>query len=214
MPNYPEPPVRGADKYHGAVAAGYDAKREDSDKWKVEQRIIEGMLQEYQEGTGGATLVLDCPCGTGRFLPVYQALGFQALCVDLSDDMLVEAERCFRSLWRNGSPPNQAAFVRGDVRDLAPVLAGWRSPDVSVMCRLTRWLSPEDCVTALCELIRVTTKRVIFTARVRNHPHARGYGLIQAALKQSADAGRHWRIARDEAGYQEDYRIIALEPIS
>lgn len=183
----------GADKYHGAVAAEYDAKRDKSPKWIAEQRVVEDMLSDFAEGT----VVLDVPCGTGRFLDFYRHKGFYVYAVDLSEDMLALAQQ-------KTFGDQRVRFVQGDVRDLNGLAA--HTCDVSVMVRLTRWLSPDECAAALRELQRVTRKRIIFTARVRNHPHARPYELIESALDG-------WRIARDEAGYEEDYRIIALEPV-
>ena len=55
----------GAEKYVGQVAQGYDAKREQSPKWQIEQRVIEDMLSDLP----AESVVLDCPVGTGRFLP-------------------------------------------------------------------------------------------------------------------------------------------------
>ena len=56
----------GAAKYHGAIAQGYDQKREESPKWQIEQKVIEGWLADLPMGDW----VLDCPAGTGRFIPV------------------------------------------------------------------------------------------------------------------------------------------------
>ena len=185
----------GAGKYHGAVAQGYDTKREHDDKWKIEQRIIEDMLDFPAD-----TVVLDVPCGTGRFFECYAKRRFNVVGVDISDEMLNEAvkkikkyELTFRS-------------IRLGVGDVRKLQFDDKTVDVAVMCRLTRWLSPEDCKTAFKELQRVSRKRIIFTARVRNHPHARTYELIKSALNG-------WKIARDEPGVDLDYRIIALEPV-
>jgi ubiquinone/menaquinone biosynthesis C-methylase UbiE len=184
-------PQEGARKYTGAVASGYDAKREDSDKWKVEQRVVEGMLSDLPKGSW----VLDVPCGTGRFFEFYAGKGFLVKALDLSEDMLRQAAERMQD--------NVRLLRTGDARatDLED-----KSVDVAVMVRLTRWLSPEDCVTALREMQRVARKRIVFTARVRNHAHARPYGLIASALDG-------WRIARDEAGADMDYRIIELRPV-
>src|SRR3990167_5525647 len=65
----------GAGKYNGAIAKGYDAKREDSEKWKAEDRIMRGMLTDLPRGTS----VLDVPVGTGRFIPFYEEFGFNVL---------------------------------------------------------------------------------------------------------------------------------------
>lgn len=198
------PSQGGAGKYHGAIAEGYDAKRKHDPKWLVEQRIIEDMLGDLPVGSW----VLDVPCGTGRFFDFYMQKGFIVRAVDLSEDMLSQAMYKASAFVGEATEPvahKNFRFALGDVREMEGLAD--QSVDAAIMCRLTRWLSPEDCVTAFRELMRVARKRVIFTARVRNHPHARPYELVYTALH-----GTPWRVARDEAGYVDDYRIIALEP--
>jgi hypothetical protein len=54
---------------------------------------------------------------------------------------------------------------------------------------------------------RVARKRIIFTARVRDHPHARSYDMINGLLNG-------WKITRDEGLPDDDaYRVIMLEPV-
>ena len=182
-------------KYHGAVATGYDAKREESPKWHAEQAIITDMLSDIPSGDW----ILDCPVGTGRFIPVYEERGFCVQAVDVSVDMMKEA------IAKVTKPGNWINFTQADIRtiNLWP-----QSVDVSLMVRLTRWLSPDDCIVALRQLQRVTRKRIIFTARVRHRRPdlVRGYDMINAALEG-------WDIARDEqTGDDPDLRVIALEP--
>ena len=185
-------PQQGAGKYHGAVAKGYDAKRVKDEKWVCEQRIIEDMLSDLPPDS----TILDCPVGTGRFIPFYQDKGFQILGMDLQEDMLREAAR-------KADPKRARGELRiGDVR--ATGLED-RSVDAAVMCRLSRWLSPDDCQVALRELQRVCRKRIIWTARVANHVHARSVELFEQALDG-------WVITRNEAGYVLDYRILMAEP--
>src|SRR3990167_10578880 len=96
----------GASKYNGEIAKGYDAKREDSEKWKAEDRIVREMLSDLPRGTS----VLDVPVGTGRFIPLYEELGFRVLGLDISDDMLREASQKAKS---------DDTFLRfGDARNL------------------------------------------------------------------------------------------------
>ena len=57
--------------------------------------------------------------------------------------------------------------------------------------------------TRLSDFVRLSKS---ITARVANHEHARGYDLITGALDG-------WRIHRDEAGAEPDYRIIELRPV-
>lgn len=186
----------GAEKYHGAVAQGYDAKRKDSVKWLIEQRAIEAMLADLRPGEW----VLDCPVGTGRFFDTYKD---KRVCVrgfDLSMDMLKQAEQ---KAFQIDFGVQKLRLQQGDIRSL-PLED--KSCDVSVMCRLTRWLSAEDCQQAMRELQRVTRRRIVFTARVRNHPEARPLSLFESVLSG-------WRIAENAEGYHPDYRIVSVEPV-
>lgn len=184
-------PKQGADKYYGPVAQGYNAKRTDNPKWTIEQNHIEDMLSDLPAGDW----VLDVPCGTGRFFKCYTDKGLIFHGIDKSLDMLKEAAMAVID-------PHKAKLQLGDVRALP---LNDKSVDAAVMCRLTRWLSPDDCKVALKELQRVARKKIISTWRVRNHPHARSYELIKSALDG-------WEIARDETGADMDYRIIELRP--
>lgn len=204
----------GAGKYHGRVAEGYDAKRINDPKWAIEQRVIEGMLSDMPAGT----VVLDCPVGTGRFLDFYTAKGFTFIGADLSGDMLVQsalkiaADQAQVEAWvaacnkANVIMPLQVkgrgSLVNGDIRQIG---LQDKSVDVGVMVRLTRWLSPEDCQVAMRQLQRVCRQRIIWTARVANHRHARTVELFEAALDR-------WKITRNEAGVVLDYRILMAEP--
>ena len=193
MEYLPTPVKHGADKYVGAVAQGYDAKRENSPKHTIEQKIIEDMLGGLADGSW----ILDAPCGTGRFFKFYQEHKHVVRALDLSHDMINQA-----GMKVEEENSQRFYFAQGDVRDTN---LEDKCVDASVMCRLTRWLSPEGCVDAWRELQRVTRQKIIFTARVRNHPHARTYELIESALDG-------WKIARDETGVDLDYRIIELRP--
>lgn len=203
-------PVDGAGKYHGAIAQGYDAKREQSPKWLIEQAIIGGMLDDLPSGS----VILDCPVGTGRFLDFYISKGFQFIGADLSGDMLIQsalklAPQSQVEQWvntcnaRNQILPlrikDKGMLVNGDIRQIG--LAD-KSVDAAVMCRLTRWLSPDDCQRALRELQRVSRQRIILTARIANHPHARTVELFQSTLNEE------WRLFRNEVGCDIDYRIL------
>jgi ubiquinone/menaquinone biosynthesis C-methylase UbiE len=188
----PQAPRQGADKYFGDVAKGYDQKREADPKWVIEQRIITGMMSDLPPDT----IVLDCPVGTGRFLPFYIDKDFQILGMDKSVDMLKEAAK-------KVDPKRARGELRiGDVRNTG---LPDKCVDVAVNCRITRWLSPEDCQQMFREMQRVASKRIIWTARVANHVHARTVELFEQALQPG------WKITRNEAGYVLDYRILMAE---
>ena len=195
MEYLPSTPQGGAGKYHGAIAAGYDAKRRDDPKRILAKRIIEDMLADVPAGSW----VLDCPCGTGRFLPFCESKGLIYVGVDVSRDMLMQAAAKVRN-------PQKIRLEEGSIFALP---RGDKSIDVSLMIDVTRWLigdyGPAGIVNALTEMQRVTRQRIILTARVRNHKFAVTYDLIKSALDG-------WKIHRDEAGIDLDYRIIELRP--
>lgn len=193
-------PPDGAGKYHGAIAEGYDAKRVESPKWTAEQSIIQDMLMDLLPGA----TVLDIPIGTGRFLPFYVQRGLNVLGADISDDMLRQAAAKAGPLIRQN--PAYGARIKLGIRDVRDLKLPEKSVEAAVMCRLTRWLSPEDCQQAIRELTRVAHRRVVFTARIANHPHARPLALFEEALPPD------WHVERNEAGYVPEYRIVALAP--
>lgn len=190
----PQLPQHGAGKYHGQVAAGYDAKRETSDKWICEQRIIEEWLGELPDGS----TVLDAPMGTGRFMDICARKKFQLFGLDRQGDMLQQA------LIKAKGIGYDFKFKVGDVLQTG-------LPDKSVDCvtciRLTRWLieehGPEGIQRLLRELQRVARQRIILTARVYGHRWAVTTDLIESALDG-------WRIERNVAGYEMNYRVICL----
>lgn len=191
----PQPQMHGAGKYYGPIATGYDAKRENDPKWIIEQKIITDMLDDLPP----QTLVFDCPVGTGRFLPFYIEKGFHFIGMDMSLDMLMEAGRKVEPLKAQAV----GELHQGDVRDTK--LAD-KSVDAVVNCRITRWLSPSDCQVMLKEMQRIARQRIIWTARVANHPHARTVELFEEALDG-------WAIVRNEPGVDLDYRIIQARPV-
>lgn len=189
----PQAPLHGAQKYQSdAVAAGYDAEREDDPKWLLEQQIIEGLLDELPDDA----IVLDAPVGTGRFFNYYQRRGFRVYGLDLSEQMLTKALQKVTT--------DEKIFLHQDT--LLEVPLPDKSVDAAVNCRITRWLSPDECVKMLMEMQRVARKRVIWTARIANHPHARSLELFEGALQG-------WRITRNEIGSDMDYRILMAEPV-
>jgi ubiquinone/menaquinone biosynthesis C-methylase UbiE len=206
QPQQPAPQQGGALKYTGAVASGYDAKREQSPKWIAEQRIIEGFLDDLPADSW----VLDAPCGTGRFFDFYARKGFVVRGLDISADMLAIAGRKVQDptsfISHEKGPIARWALFHGDM--LASKIPD-KSVDATVSCRVTRWIiqqhGPEGIRRMLQEMQRIARQRVIFTARVRNHPFAVSHDLIMSALQG-------WTVARDQAGYHEDYRIVELRP--
>lgn len=79
--------------YQGDKAAAYDASRIGAQssplarfRWQQEMQLIDRLAADWPRGS----VVLDSPCGTGRFLPVIAKHGHQAIGADISADMLAQ----------------------------------------------------------------------------------------------------------------------------
>lgn len=183
----------GATKYHGQVASDYDAKREDSEKWQREQSIVTEWLTQLHDA--GATSVVDVPVGTGRFLSLYQELGFSCLGLDISSDMLLEASA---KIDRDKEP---VPYLRiGDARDLGEI----GQYDVAICCRLMRWLETNEMqLKVISELMRVARRAVIFNVRTETGPLPLPFTEITKAC------GRDWRWKAERI--IEDFTMFMLE---
>jgi SAM-dependent methyltransferase len=198
--DFPPPPVdRGSPppdkKYVGDVATGYDDKRRGQPRWHEEQEIIEGILDAYPPGS----LVLDVPIGTGRFLPFYQRKKFTIVGIDVSVDMLNEAHKQLEPGSINCS------LYAGDIRKLDDSGLPDKMFEVAVMCRMTRWLSPNEIVGVMRELGRLTKREIILTARVADHPHAR-------PVKMFTDALPGWGALSVAVKSDPNYHVIRMQP--
>ena len=181
----------GKRKYHGETATNYDAKRDDSPKRKFEYDTITNMLSTLKRGEW----ILDCPFGTGFLSPFYDEKEVLVQAVDISRDMLKEASKKPRTA--------HTVFTQADLLTISL----WdKSVDAAVMCRLTRWLTPDECQTAMKQLQRLARKKIVFTARVSNHPHARPLSLFEEVLDG-------WKVSRIESMPDDPaYQIFMLEP--
>lgn len=124
--------------YRGGKAKRYEETRQ-GEFWDLEQAAMARILDGF--GTPGMPL-LDCPVGTGRFLPLYDELGLMVVGVDLSPDMLKQAER-------KGST---ATLLEGSLFDLNFDDDAF---DVAVCVRFLNWLQTDELTDALTSLSRV-----------------------------------------------------------
>jgi ubiquinone/menaquinone biosynthesis C-methylase UbiE len=189
-------PQSGALKYNEQVAAEYDAKRTSSAKWTVEQQIIEDMLSDLPEGRW----ILDAPCGTGRFVDYCLDRKFIYRGIDVSEAMMKHAKakpNGRAGVFRFSAPDGeiidvpQVVFEEADLRNSG---IPDKSVDAVLNIRITRWLSPEECQQMFREMQRISRDRIILTARVCNHSHARPLALFEAVMSPE------WRLERSECG--------------
>lgn len=173
------------ERYVGEVAGRYELERSHTAQWAMEEAALREALESIQPAR-----LLDVPCGTGRFWPLYQALGIKAHGIDLSRDMLGVA---IARGW--------LGVQRGDVFDLHGTY------DVSVCFRLLNWMTREECVAALFELRSVTERAVIvsigigegWNGRTRLHD----WGVF-------TDAGL--RVAAIRPIHSWGYSVVTAEP--
>lgn len=131
-----------ADTYYGDKALRYEASRRDTSAWKREDAAVADLL------TKGP--VLDAPCGTGRFISLYQERSLEFVGVDISEDMLAQARA------RGGD------CLLGSIFDLPPLPF---SPHTAVCIRLLHLLEPKDMQRAIKSLACTATE-IIFSIRI------------------------------------------------
>ncbi len=136
------------DRYTGATALHYDARRTGTLKWQTEQAIVERLLGTLPEGAS----VVDIPVGTGRFLPLYRKLGLAATGMDVSADMLARAREKGTGL----------PLRLSDIRHIA---ASDGEYDCALCIRFLNWVDDDGLRAAVRELARVSRQHVIAGVR-------------------------------------------------
>jgi len=182
-----------AKRYLGKDALNYEAKRVNRDKWIGEDKKVKEFLNDLSRGTS----ILDIPCGTGRFFPFYRERGFKVLGVDISPDMITQAQK-----------------RAGDVVDVEMGnifnIGLFKEFNVVLCVRFLNLIEPEDFKRALAEMQNASRSRVIFSLRVKQknpsgHYHrARPISLVKESLLPK------WNITRNEPICERDYRLIEL----
>jgi ubiquinone/menaquinone biosynthesis C-methylase UbiE len=185
--------LKTAARYYGDKADKYDLKRQGQAKWQREGQMVERLLEEWPRGSQ----ILDIPCGTGRFIPFYERMEFEAMCLDVSKEMLEQAIKRRRSSW--------TTVKQGSIYDLA--LAD-QSVDVSVCIRFLNLIEESDLVLAFEELQRVTRYTIIANVRVGANDLRRYHSPQRIEAIEGALAG--WRIAGNEAVHDEGYRMLRI----
>jgi ubiquinone/menaquinone biosynthesis C-methylase UbiE len=141
-----------ADRYRGKVATGYDSYRLQQPKWHREQEIMSDLLKALPRNAS----VLDVPVGTGRFFDYYKALGLRPTGVDISSDMLAQAQQ------KAGDVGLDVILEEGNILRL-----GYpdRTFDAAVCIRLFNLIPLADVAQGVSELARVSKRYVIVGAR-------------------------------------------------
>lgn len=140
-------------KYRGQKAATYELIRKKQARWAWENEHVERMLRALRPSG-----VLDCPVGTGRFLPLYGNGTIRSIdCVlgiDASEEMLALAKR--KGPW--------TMLRKGDASDLVGIEdKAW---DVAVCVRFLDLIDEDAMRRVVRELCRVARRAVVLTIRL------------------------------------------------
>lgn len=84
----------GESFYTADIAAQYDDIRKKDRYWNWEDEVLEKALTLLSSDDR----LVDCPFGTGRFLSLYKKYNLKVLGLDISKDMLFEAEKKVKQL--------------------------------------------------------------------------------------------------------------------
>ena len=138
-------------KYQGSVARDYDAKRRGS-KWAAELKAAKELIRRVPSGSKA----LDVPVGTGRLIPVLASCSLFVTGLDVSSDMLAEAEE---SSARAGA---RAQLVQGDIRKLPFVD---NSFELVTCVRFLNWIDMQGVAGVMGELSRVSSDKLLVGVR-------------------------------------------------
>lgn len=147
-------------RYYGGRASGYEERRASRPFWAKENATVEAMLSDLPRDSS----ILDIPVGTGRYAPIYQRLGFSALGLDVSSDMLDVARGNIASIGFD------MEIRRGDALNIE---SADQSFDAAVCTRLVNWFLPSEMIRTVCELMRVS-RRVILSIELSDRKSDKG----------------------------------------
>lgn len=176
--------------YAGRIADEYDVKRIPKERWGFDMQSLPKMLS-------GIESVLDCPVGTGRFLPIYNEAGIDATGVDVSEDMLEKSRiRGFSSL---------------QVGDATALPFEDKRFDAVVCIRLFIHLQPDDMRQAAAEFCRVAKKAIVIDAKISSHTTVPYRGAITHSRESFLAAFEGWRIEKSSG--PSHYPMMRLVPL-
>lgn len=182
-----------AARYYGAKASDYDAERVGQPKWEAEDAAVRQALAGFKPGA----VVLDCPCGTGRFFAHYAERGFLATGVDVSTAMLAEADKALRP---------GIVIAPGSIFTLEFPSDSF---DVAICCRFMNLIAATDVPLALAELQRVARTQVSLTVRVESKKKGT-YHSPHRVADIAAAVAPGWRLADVRPLHQPTYVMVTL----
>lgn len=113
---------------------------------KHDPQVFEFFRQIFAQNN--VQTVLDCACGTGRYLPLFHALGYKVSGSDVSESMLLQARI---NLTENGLP---IPLFQADFRELPD---HFQQPFDAVVCLAAISFMPDkaECLKAIKSMVQV-----------------------------------------------------------
>ncbi len=141
------------------MAGGYDRLRyQGLFRGRIKQILHERTLRRALRGIPKGGIVLDLPCGTGRFTQFLLREGYRVVGADISREMIAEARRKI-----DGRPDGLLGFQACDAEHL-PFPDG--SIDGTLTVRFFHLIPPESRPRVFRELARVSRGPVVLTFNV------------------------------------------------
>jgi len=163
-----------------AVAERYDGERFSSLAGRIFNALEKYHMRRAFSGISRTALVLDLPCGTGRFAEVLLGTGFKVVGIDISAAMLEVARR---KLQRFG---DRFQTRMADVRQLAQHES--KQYDVALCARVLMHFPLEEQISFLRSIATLTKGRVVFTQSLST-PYQRLRRRIKRLLGNQPPAG-------------------------
>ncbi len=185
-----------SDFYWGGTAESYEAERAGSSIWKREDEIVEALLRGVSSN-GSKPTVLDVPVGTGRFVAAVESLGYTALGMDVSQDMLAQAKE------RSGDG------VRFAIANATALPVRTSAVDAVLCIRFAHLVDRATLKATLVELGRVLDDGGFVTLGVRVHSIPRD-GERKGRLRRIARRARRsfdFRFGRAQSHSHSEKRL-------
>ncbi len=148
------PQKANPNQYYGETAKDYISKRVKQKRWHKEQNIMQNLLLEVPYGSS----VIDVPFGTGMFVNYYLEKGMSVFGLDISKEMLFEAQKYL----------GKSFFLCNvSIGNAACLPYKYESFDIVVCCRFFDLIPLDMARKVLFELKRVAKSRIILHMKVR-----------------------------------------------
>jgi hypothetical protein len=186
-------------RYTSEGARDYDALREGSKRFRNEEAAFAAFFGKVKPQS-----VIDCPFGTGRWLPFYQKIKGPIIGIDLSEDMLRAAK-----LKIEGGPSVDLTLICSSVFEYDFGKLSADPPDVLVCTRFVNWVSAPMMKLAISNLSTSGAKWAIIGASVRPS----GFSFLRRMLMKLRLASQNRVSMRHKAPIQHVHDERYLDSI-